>query len=36
MSVNKLEKLPCIVSIVKVEISKWLDFDIQDLEQTTF
>ena len=34
MSVNKLEKLSCIVSIV--EISKWLDFDNQDLEQTTF
>ena len=34
MSVNKLEKLPCIVSIV--DISKWLDFDNQDLEQTTF
>ena len=33
MSVNKLEKLPCIVSIV--DISKWLDFD-KDLEQTTF
>ena len=34
MSVNKLEKLQCIVSIV--DISKWLDFDSQDLEQTTF
>ena len=34
MPVNKLEKLPCIDSIV--DISKWLDFDIQDLEQTTF
>ena len=34
MSVNKLEKLPCIVSIV--EISKSLDYDHQDLEQTTF
>ena len=34
MYVNKLEKLPCVVSIV--EISKWLDFDNQDLEQTTF
>ena len=34
MSVNKLEKHPCIVSIV--DISKWLDFDNQDLEQTTF
>ena len=34
MSVNKLEKLPCIVSIVG--ISKWYDFDNQDLEQTTF
>ena len=34
MSVNKLEKLPCIVSIV--DISKWLYFDNQDLEQTTF
>ena len=29
MSVNKLEKLPCIDSIL--DISKWLDF-----EQTTF
>ena len=34
MSVIKLEKLPCIDSIV--DISKWLDFDNQDLEQTTF
>ena len=34
MSFNKLEKLPCIVSIV--DISKWLDVDNQDLEQTTF
>ena len=34
MSVTKLEKLPCIVCIV--DISKWLDFDNQDLEQTTF
>ena len=34
MSFNKLKKLPCIVSIVY--ISKWLDFDNQDLEQTTF
>ena len=34
MSVNKLEMLPCIVSIV--DIAKWLDFDNQDLEQTTF
>ena len=34
MSVNTLEKLPCIVSIV--EISKWLALDNQDLEQTTF
>ena len=34
MSVNKLEKLPCIVSIVG--ISKYLDFDKQDLEQTNF
>ena len=34
MSVNELVKLPCIVSIV--DISKWLDFDNQDLEQTTF
>ena len=34
MSVNKLEKLPCMVSIV--DISKWLGFDNQDLEQTTF
>ena len=34
MSVNKLEKLPCIVSIA--DISKLLDFDNQDLEQTTF
>ena len=34
MSVNKLGKLPCIVSIV--DISKWLDFDNQDLEQITF
>ena len=33
MSVNKLEKLPCIVSIV--DISKWLDFDNHDFEQTT-
>ena len=30
----KLEKLPCIVSIV--DISTWLDFDNQDLEQTAF
>ena len=34
MSVKKLEKLPCIVSIV--DISKWIDFDNQDLEQTIF
>ena len=34
MSVNKLEKLPCIVSIV--DISKWLNFDNQDLKKTTF
>ena len=34
MSVNKLKKLPCIVSAV--DISKLLDFDNQDLEQTTF
>ena len=34
MSVNKLEKLPCIVSIVN--IFKWLDVDNQDLEQTIF
>ena len=34
MSINKLEELPCIVSIVG--ISKWLDFDNQDLEQTIF
>ena len=34
MSFNKLEKFPCIVSIVY--ISKWLDFDNQDIEQTTF
>ena len=34
MSVNKLEKLHCIVSIV--DISKLIDFDNQDLEQTTF
>ena len=34
MSANMLEKLPCIVSIV--DISKWLNFDYQDLEQTTF
>ena len=34
MSVNKLEKLPGIVSIV--DISKWLDFDNQHLEQITF
>ena len=34
MSVNKLEKLPCIDSIV--DISKVLYFDNQDLEQTTF
>ena len=34
MSVFNFEKLPCIVSIV--DISKWLDFDNQDLEQTTF
>ena len=34
MSVNKLEKLPCIVSIV--DISKCLDFHNQDLDQTTF
>ena len=27
MSINKLEKLPCIDSIV--DISKWLDFDNQ-------
>ena len=27
-------KHPCIVSIV--DISKWLDFDNQDLMQTTF
>ena len=34
MSVNKLEKLACIDSILYT--SKWLDFDKQDLEQTTF
>ena len=34
MFINKLEKLSCIVSIV--DISKWFDFDNQDLEQTTF
>ena len=34
MSVNKLEKLPCIISIV--DISKWLDINNQDLDQTTF
>ena len=34
MSVYRQEKLPCIVSIV--DISKWLDFDNQDLEQTAF
>ena len=34
MSANKLEKLPGNVCIV--DISKWLDFDNQDLEQTTF
>ena len=34
MSVYKLEKLLCIVSIV--DISKWLDFDNQDLGQITF
>ena len=34
MSVNKLEKLPCIVSIV--DISKWLYLDNQDLELITF
>ena len=34
MSVNKLEKLSCIVSIV--DISKWLDFDNQEFEQTNF
>ena len=34
MSVYKLEKLPCIVSIVG--ISKWLDFDNVGLEQTNF
>ena len=34
MSVNKLETLSCIVSIV--DISKWLDLDNQDLKQTTF
>ena len=34
MFVNKLEKLPRIVRIV--DISKWLDFDNQDLEQTFF
>ena len=34
MSVNKLKELPCIVSIVG--ISKWLDFDDKDLEQTIF
>ena len=32
MSVNKLEELLCNVSIVG--ISKWLDFDNQDFEQT--
>ena len=30
MSLNKLEKLPCIVSIV--DIPKRFDFDNQDLE----
>ena len=34
MSVDKLEKLPCIISIV--DISQWLDFDNQDLMQTNF
>ena len=34
MSANKLEKPPGIVSIV--DISEWLDFDNQDLAQTTF
>ena len=34
MLVDKLEKLLCNFSIV--DISKWLDFDNQDLEQTTF
>ena len=34
MSVNKLEKLPCIVSIV--DISKCLAFDNQDRGQTIF
>ena len=34
MSVNKLEELPCIVSIEG--IFKWLDFDNQDLELTIF
>ena len=34
MSVNKLKKLPCIESIK--DISKWLDFDNQEFEQTTF
>ena len=34
MSVNKLEKLSYIASIV--DISKWLDFHNQDLEQTSF
>ena len=34
MSGNKLEKLPCIDSIVY--ISKWLDFDNQDHEHTPF
>ena len=34
MPANKFKKLPCIVSIV--DISKWLDFDNQDLEQTIF
>ena len=34
MSFNKLEKLPCIVSII--DISKLLGFDNQDFEQTNF
>ena len=34
MSFKELEKLPCNVSIG--DISKWLNFDNQDLEQTTF
>ena len=34
LSVYTLEKLPCIVSIV--DISKWLDFDNQDLEHSIF